>query len=114
MRPHRLMAGRGQLEDRQAPVAEGHATVALQPDAMIVGPAMCQRLRHEPTYFIRLPQTSIDESGYPAHRLLSARRPRVDVLVATSPRNSQPLALQTEHAPPLKSETPQFSVDRRR
>jgi hypothetical protein len=43
--PHRLMTT-GNINDRQAPVAEMYAKLFINPEAFSVGPAMSKLLRH--------------------------------------------------------------------
>ena len=43
---HRLVAGRAEVDDRQAPVPEGHRFVHAE--ALTVGTAVLERVRHAP------------------------------------------------------------------
>ena len=47
-RDHRLMSGRAEVEDGQAPVNQPCARFAVEPGAPIVGPAMGDSIAHAP------------------------------------------------------------------
>jgi hypothetical protein len=71
---HRLVAV-GEIDDRQAPVAEGDRAVGLRP--ALVGPAVLERVEHRVQRpVVDRPAVEGHQSADPAHRATCRCRPR--------------------------------------
>jgi len=103
-RSHGLLSRGREIEYGKPLMAKRHTTFSVGPHPLIVWPAVRQRERHASTQLIWLLSAAIDESGDSAHAALSARRARVDVLIAAGPQDAQARVLEAEHAAPLKSQ----------
>src|SRR5687767_11082848 len=65
-RAHRLVAGRRQLDDRQAAVAEPDSGLRIDPHPLIVRAAMGDRIDQPPDIALVEPRCG-DDAGDPAH-----------------------------------------------
>jgi len=63
---HRLMARRRQVDDRKAPVAKTDARLRIDPDPLVIGAAMGERVCHAPDD-PRIDLGVADDSRYSAH-----------------------------------------------
>ncbi len=105
---HRLVAGRRQVDDGQAPMPQREAGLAIGPDAAVVGAAMGQGVDHAAGEKLGLHRPgaggAIEEPGNPAHLFKSRQRPiniemhRHDPLLAEA--LFRPLARREPHLVP--------------
>jgi hypothetical protein len=66
MRDHRLVPVRGQVDDRQAAVAEADPAVLVYPDSIVIRPTMRDLVGHR-TNQSRFDSAARKQAGYTAH-----------------------------------------------